>query len=231
MKKVALVLFGAAALAVLSAAHLSAQVPGEAPMGAPEMWQEDGPGRGGDRGMEPGLMQHRGGNKGMDDRMGGPGMKPGGRAFSASDEETVVGLIKKHDPAFAAGLAGLKGTSPEKYKMVIRMSGKMVLMAKMEKDEAIEKDVVRGISLEYDTKELSRGYDKASDGEKERIKKELDAKVAELFDLRLKGQAVKIQRMEKDLAKLKKNLESRRANKAKIVEERVGQLLGESVGW
>jgi hypothetical protein len=37
--------------------------------------------------------------------------------------------------------------------------------------------------------------------------------------------------MEKDLAKLKKNIETRRAGKAKIVDERVGQLTGESVGW
>ena len=32
--------------------------------------------------------------------------------------------------------------------------------------------------------------------------------------------------IEKDLAKLKKNIETRKAGKAKIVEERVGQLTG-----
>jgi hypothetical protein len=55
--------------------------------------------------------------------------------------------------------------------------------------------------------------------------------VAELFDLRLKSQERRVARVEKDLAKLRKNLETRKANKAKIVDERVGQMLGDGIGW
>ena len=156
-------------------------------------------------------------------------MRPGVPELNGDQE--VAGLIKKHDPAFAAKLEELKKTAPGNYRMLMKMSGKMAMIARMENDEGMEKDAVRAFFLEYETKELSRKYDKASGGDKDKIKQELVVKVSESFELRLRNQEAKIQRMEKDLARLRKNLESRRANKAKIVEERVGQLTGEGYGW
>ena len=37
--------------------------------------------------------------------------------------------------------------------------------------------------------------------------------------------------IEKEMAKIKKNLESRKANKAKIVDQRLDQMTGEGSGW
>ena len=226
VKKTSLILSGAFCLAVLTAAHCAAQAPGEGAQEESGLWQDEGSGAG--LGGGPG-MGSGAGAKGMMKRMGRRGLNPGG--MESWDEAEVAGLIKKHDPAFAAKLTDLKKTAPNKYRLLMKMSGRMAMLARMENDEGMEKDAVRAFALEYDAKELARGYDRASDGDKDKIKKELGVKVSELFDIRLKVQEAKIQRMEKDLARLRKNLESRRANKTKVVEERVGQLTGEGYGW
>lgn len=159
--------------------------------------------------------------------MGGRGM--GGRPF-LSEEETVA-LIKKHDPAFAQKIEDLKDAAPPKYHMIMQMSGKMLAGAKMEEDAAVEKDAVRMLSLEFEVKEQSRKLEKAQDSEKGAIKDAIKVKLSELFDLKSKGQELRVKRMETDLGKLKKNLESRKANKAKIVQQRMEHLTGEGYGW
>jgi hypothetical protein len=162
---------------------------------------------------------------------GGPGMGPGGMRGGFMNEEETLASVKKHDPAFARKLEELKASAPAKYRMALGLGGKMIAMARMEEDAALEKDAVRGMALEFDTRELSRRYDKASDPEKAAIRTELKAKLGELFDLKSKGQELRVKRMEKDIAKHKVNLDKRKANKAKIVEQRLDQLTGEGTGW
>lgn len=196
--------------------------------GRPEM--PGGPGAGfgagqGKFGGGPGMQQMMIKKKMM--MRGGKG--PGGPGF-LSEEETLA-VIKKHDPAFAAKLAGLRDTAPAKYKMVLQMSGRMLSMGKMEKDESFEKDAVRVIALEFETRELSLKYEKASEADKEIIKGSLRARLGELFDLKTKGQERRVKHMEGEIAKLKKGLETRKANKAKIVDQRLEQMTGEGFGW
>ncbi len=153
---------------------------------------------------------------------GGPGFMP---------EEDVLAVILKYDPAFGKKLEELRSIAPAKYKMVLQMSGKLFGMARMEQDESIEKDAVRALALEFESKELSLKYDKASDADKKAIKESLRGKLAELFDLKTRGQELRVKHMEKEMARLKKNLESRKVNKTKIVEQRLEQLTGEGYGW
>ena len=227
MKRASLILSGALFLA--SAAYCGALAPGE---GAPEedgMWDE-GPAAGRDRGPGPGAGGHvrfaEGKKSPWRSQRSGFG---GGRKMRS--EQEALDIIKKHDPDFAAKLSELKKRAPRKYNVLMRNSGRTAVIARMENDEGMEKDAVRAFSLDYETKELSRKYNKAADGNRARIRKELSVKVSELFDIRLKVRESKIKRMEKDLGKLKKRLEKRKGNKARIVEERVRQLTGESFGW
>ncbi len=232
MKKKLITLFGTLALAVMPAMYAAAQEMDEAKdIDEAPGWhgQAEQPGlkaeAKGIRGKDQKRMNEMSDMremKGMREREGGPGLM--------SEDETLS-VIKKHDPVFAEKLAGFRTAAPGKYKMILAMGGKMLSIARFEADASMEQDGVRGLSLEFDTKELGLKYDKAADSEKPAIKTELRAKVSELFDLRLKGQEIRIGRMEKDLAKLKKNLESRKANKAKIVDERLGQMTGEGYGW
>ena len=238
MKKRLIVLFGTFALALMPAVYVAAQELDEArDIDEAPGWHSDEPG--GRMNKEVIMVKH--GPDGQEDkreRMGGPGgqgemkgmkEREGGPGFMSEDETLTV--IKKHDPAFAEKLAVFRNEAKAKYKMLIMMGGKMFSGARLEANKDMEKDAVRGLSLEFDTKELGLKYDKASDSDKPAVKADLKVKVAELFDLRLKGQEMRVTRMEKDLARLKKNLENRKTNKAKIVEERLGQLTGEGFGW
>lgn len=192
--------------------------------GRPEMPGGPGAGFGGGQG-KPGMQQIMIRKKMM--MRGGKGA--GGPGF-LSEEETLA-VIKKHDPAFAAKVSALSETAPAKYKMVLQMSGKLFAVGKMEKDESIEKDAVRALALEFETKELSVKYGNASDSEKKAIKESLKAKLGELFDLKTRGQELRVKHMEREIGKLKKNIENRKANKAKIVDQRLEQMTGEGFGW
>lgn len=197
--------------------------PAHAEMGT----HKNGPGAKGMRGMEEEQGEGRVTVKVRKMMGGGPGMGP--RGFMEEDE--LLALIKKHDPVFGKKVEELKTTAPAKYHMVLMMGGKMLAGAKMEENEAAEKDAVRTMALEYDVKELSRKLEKASDAEKGAIKDSLKGKISELFDLKSKAQETRVKRMETEIAKLKKNMESRKANKAKIVDQRVEQLTGEGYSW
>jgi hypothetical protein len=181
-------------------------------------------------GMGQAGMGLRGGmGQGMNKKMmrGGPGM--GGAGF-LSEEETLA-VIKKHDPAFAKKVEDLKSIAPAKYGMVLQMSGRQFAFARMEQDESVERDAVRSLALEFDCKELSIKHGRAADAEKKIIKESLRAKLGELFDLKSRAQELRVKHMEKEIGKLKKNLEARKGNKVKIVDQRLEQLTGEGFGW
>lgn len=227
------------ALALVSAPAFAAAQEGPGPEDEEEVEMlEDGPG---EPGMKPGMggrgqmgpgMQQRG--QGMDqERMviKKKMMMRQGKEGGFFPEEKVLGVIKKHDPAFAKKVEDLKDTAPAKYKMVVQMSGKLFAMARMEQDEAMEKDAVRALALEFESKELSLKYNKASDSDKKSIRERLKVVLGELFDLKSKGQEARARHMEEEIGRLKKNLEKRKANKAKIVEQRLEQLTGEGYGW
>ena len=90
---------------------------------------------------------------------------------------------------------------------------------------------MRALALEFETKELSVKYGNATDSEKKAIKENLKAKLGELFDLKTRGQELRVRHMEREIGKLKKNIETRKANKAKIVDQRLEQMTGEGFGW
>jgi hypothetical protein len=174
----------------------------------------------------PGMAGKRFGRMG---EMEGP--RPGmGGPVLLSDEEALA-VITRNDPDFAKKMADLKTVSPAKYRMLMMMSRRVLSFANMEKDAAMEKDAVRGLSLEFQTKELALDYGRAADADKKAIKENLRAKLAELFDLKSKGQEMRVKHMEAEISKLKKNLEDRKVNKAKIVDQRLDEMTGEGLGW
>ena len=153
----------------------------------------------------------------------------GGHGFMSEDD--VLAVITKHDPAFAKKVEDLREIAPGKYKVLMQMSGKMFGIARMQQNESIEKDAVRALSLEYDTKELGLKYEKSIDADKKTIKETLKGKLAELFDLKTMAQELRVKHMDAEISSLKKNIETRKANKAKIVEQRLEQMTGEGYGW
>ena len=155
--------------------------------------------------------------------------KAGGPA-ALSEEETLA-LISKHDAAFAKKIEDMREAAPARYRILMQLSGRLLGMDAVSKDASLQKDAVRAVVLEFESKELSLQYGKAAEADKKAIKENLRAKVSELFDLKAKGQELRVKHMESEMARLKKGLETRKANKAKIVEQRLEQLSGEGFGW
>jgi hypothetical protein len=238
---------GVLALTVAPAVSALAQEGPEADGPDTEMMDEGGgPGMAGGAGPGAGFGQGQGGRGGMGQQQMvakkkmmmrgggmGQGMGPGGMGGGPGflSEEDTIAVIKKHDTDFAKKLEGLKTAAPGKYRMVLQMSGKLFTVAKMENDLSIEKDAVRALALEFETKELSMKCNKAPDAEKKAIKDTLRGKLGELFDLKTRGQELRLKHMETEIAKLRKNLETRKASKDKIVQQRLEQMTGEGVGW
>ncbi|MCG2726753.1 MAG: hypothetical protein L6420_10995 [Elusimicrobia bacterium] len=149
-------------------------------------------------------------------------------------QKKVIETIKKHEPEFAKKLEELKKTAGRKYQFVLRNASRPLMMAlRRRSDASMEKDIVEGIKLEYETRELSFKYKEASSGEKEAIEKSLTTKVSRLFDLRAKGQEARIKEMDKEIKKLRAKLEDRKAHKSKIVKSRIDKLIGisEEYDW
>lgn len=147
-------------------------------------------------------------------------------------EKEVFETIKKHDSAFAGKLEKLKETNARKYKLILRKSSKPLMMCKRHGGGlAMEKDMVEGIKLEYETRELSFKYKKASSSEKKAIEKSLKVKVSKLFDLRAKGQEIRIKKMNKEIGELQSKLKERKAHKSEIVKTRVDKLTGQGYTW
>jgi len=246
MKKMFAVFFGSLFVFAASLPYAAAQDEGGDEMEIEEAF-EGGPGMGmgpgGRPGGGPGMMQ------GQQGPMGGPGMmqqrqmnvkvrktmRQGEGDFGWQEEggaeEKGLALIKQHDPAFHGKLLKLRESAPAKYKVAMRMAGKTLMMAKMEQDPVLEKNAVRMLALEYETRELGLSYEKAKDSEKAKIKADLKKGLSELFDLRLGNQEVRVKRMEKDLARLKAQIEKRKSSKAKLVDGRLEQITGEAMTW
>lgn len=174
----------------------------------------------------PGMMerpQHRMKGKVRKDMR--PGMGEGG------GEEKGLALIRQHDPVFHDKLLELRESAPVRYKVAMRMAGRMLMMAKMQQDPVLEKNVVRTLALEHETRELGLAYEKAGDSGKAKLRADLKKGLSELFDLRLGNQEVRVKHMEKDLARLKAQIEKRKASKARLVEGRLEQMTGEAETW
>lgn len=203
-------------------AGMSEEAPGQPDMPPGAAQQRPGPGPRAPMGMMGGRRMGRGEMGEMRPGMGGPVM--------LSEEETLA-LITKNDPAFAKKVTDLKTVAPARYRMLMQMSRRMLSFTKMEQDESMERDAVKGLSLEFETKELALDYSRAADADKKAIKENLRAKLAELFDLRTRGQEQRVKHMDTEIARLKKSLEVRKVNKAKIVDQRLDEMTGEGFGW
>ncbi len=214
-------------------AYLNAQPMGDGDIGTDREGIAGGL-EGGDWGMPPGegfggLKIPRGGNaKFPHKKMRHKNKKFQGRDINRDVEVETVKIIKKYAPAFAETLNKLKTSAPRKYKLILRTSSRYLFKRSA---GGSQKDAVESIKLEYETRELSFKYKKASSGEKKSIKNSLKTKISRLFDLKAKGQEARIKNMEKNLKELRVKLKNRKIHKAEIVKSRVNRLVGEGYTW
>jgi len=168
-------------------------------------------------------------NKAM--KQPGIGMKGMDKRFMMGEnmESKVMEIIKTYDPSFASKLEQLKKEDPFKYKNVMRMAGASLASSRNIDDKDVEKNIVREISLEYEVRELSSQYNKASSNDKANIKSQIKSKLSEIFDIRTSVRELRIKELEGKVAELKSNIKSRKQNKDKIIEQRLNKLTSKEV--
>jgi len=147
-------------------------------------------------------------------------------------ELKIIEIIKTYDPSFASKLEQLKKDDPFKYKNVMRMAGASLASSRNIDDKDVEKNIVREISLEYEVRELSFEYNKASSNDKANIKSQIKSKLSEIFDIRTAIRELRIKELEGKVAELKSDINSRKQNKDKIIEQRLNKLTSkEAFDW
>jgi len=88
--------------------------------------------------------------------------------------------------------------------------------------------------LNLECQKLAQEYQTIKDKKKQAtIKKELEKKLNKLFDLREEARLKKVEALEQEMEKLKQMVDFRKKNKAKIIERRLNELLGneDQLAW
>jgi len=91
-------------------------------------------------------------------------------------------------------------------------------------------DILR---LETEARQLSRSYHESADETaRQKMREDLRQRLEALFDLRETERAAQIQRIETDVAKLRKTLEDRKAHREEIIDRRLQELTdGDALRW
>lgn len=143
--------------------------------------------------------------------------------------------LKEKDPEEYARLQKLKETNPEEFRKAL--FGKLVQERMRHRSEGgrhgrppMNPEIQ---ALQKETMEMSKAYSQATDeAAKKQLRTELRQKLEVLFDLREKERKEHIQRIEADLANLKKSLDERQQNREQIIERRLQELTeGDGLRW
>lgn len=149
-------------------------------------------------------------------------------------DKDVLDLIKDVDPAFHKQLKEMKTSKQAQYKITIGMLGRNLFFVKNadgEREKNLIQKTIARVKLEMEVRDITKKYFEAKELEKASIKNDLKAKLANLFDIKLAEQQTRVDKMEEDLAKLKKDISDRKAAKNKIVDSRLEELTEPRFHW
>ena len=203
------------ALAFLFAAAAFTGVVADEPPRGPEedLWGMGGggpPGRGGHRGFMRSPMF--------------------GTPVTEAEEQEALAFAETMHPGGVDWLDRLKTRSPDRYNMVIRS----ILFKRAQLNELRSVDSlaynreVRSMQLWGEIRSHVRRYRRATDEDaRTAIRTALVPLVDELFELRESDKRNEIERLARELERLRSVVAQRRANKADIVRRKVDELLGE----
>ena len=171
---------------------------------------------------------------------GGPPGRGGHRGFMRSpvfdtpvteaEEQEALAFAETMHPGGVDWLSRLKTRSPERYNMVIRaMLFKRAQLNELRSVDSLAYNrEVRSMQLWGEIRSHVRRYRRAADDDaRSAIRSELMPLVDELFELRESDKRNEIERLARELERLRSVVAQRRANKADIVRRKVDELLGE----
>lgn len=153
--------------------------------------------------------------------------------LTPEQESETLKYIQEINPDKFDEVSTCKQIRPERYKRIMsRAFREMRFLKELKvKNPKRYERVLNEKKLDQESRELARQYRNTEDeAEKNQIKKELEALLYELFNLRQINRKDEIDKLEKKLSELKKINQKRLANKNEIVRMRLQRMLGEEKG-
>lgn len=165
---------------------------------------------------------------------GGPPPRDGhpghsNRAVPPHVEAKFLAFVKQVDPASMEELARLKALNPEQYQRVVAEGAqRMHFLNELQKrDPSAYQDVVKEIRLEGAVRRLVETYRNAPSDKKPDLKDQVRQTLSQLFDARETNRRHEMERLEKDLSRMKTSMHERAKNKTTIVNRRLEEMLSE----
>ena len=147
--------------------------------------------------------------------------------LSSEDEQEY---LKNIDSDLKLKLQQIKQFNQQKYVeylQELRWRGMELSYMHMGKEKEMIKREQQIVEYNILTESLAIEYQKASSAEKEKIKKELEKNLNNLFDLKEMQRESEVKVLEVEIKKLKQKIASRKNNKSTIIRRRTEELLGE----
>jgi hypothetical protein len=153
-----------------------------------------------------------------------------GMAVSAEDREKAMAWLKEFEPVRLERLSQIKKEHPQDFERSLNQVAAEIrdLLVLKQNDAKRYEQRVEQRKLDYRATEIAekvRGAGENQDTEAQR--EELKGILEKLFDLREADREQELKRLEEELARVKDSMKKRRDAKAKIVERRIAELLGE----
>jgi hypothetical protein len=177
-----------------------------------------------------------------DEGMGGGGwgehheMQHPPQPLTTDQINEFMAFVKEVDPGRIAKLEKLHQERPELYEKVLQMGfWKMKQLKEVKNREPkLYDQKVQMFVLQGKVYDLAKSFkDATNDGDKKKIKAELDGDLNKLFDLRQADREQDIARLKDRVTKLETALQKRKENKDKIIKDHADKLLGsqEDMEW
>lgn len=142
----------------------------------------------------------------------------------------VIQQVEEIDSGFARELKTMSEKNPRKAGIVFGSVHRKKYMSDKKEIEQGKKDFIRLIKLNIEEYDIVEKYRKTSDeAQQNKFEKELTDVELEKFELRNKDIGSHIENMKSNISKIEKDFETRKANKQRIVKNRVDMLLGKSL--
>lgn len=154
------------------------------------------------------------------------------RALTDADEDQIIKFVEQHMPQHHQRLLDLRDTNPRRYRMTLRFLWPRVQRLRA-MPEATRKAHLREVQIKVQLYKTTRAYQTAeSEGEKLQIKQDLRTLLGEQFNLEQTLQAYRLKQLQEQLKRLQEELEHRNANRQKIIDQRLEDLLsGQRPDW
>ncbi len=155
----------------------------------------------------------------------------------AKAEKEYFQFLRKNLPSeyeeLKSNLENLKNRSPEAYNKTIahasRRTKRLELMG--QKNPESFECTVQMIREQTKTRRLGKAYREAeTEKEKEKIRADLKENLDTLFDMKLAEIQSRVEKLEEQMAELKKHAEERKKNKDEIVRRRLDNLTAREKG-